>query len=64
MLATLIALVAAVLALVDLFANGIGETLVHLTVALVVFGAVRLCVGLALDPYRPPLPDDVPESSS
>lgn len=62
LLSTLIALVAAVLALVDLFAHGLGQTLVHLTLGLAVFGAVRLCVGVALDPYRPTEHDN-PESS-
>ncbi|MFE6272278.1 hypothetical protein ACFVQ9_26195 [Streptomyces goshikiensis] len=60
--ATFIALIAAVLALVDLFANGMVETLIHLALGLGVFGAVRLCVGVALDPFRPTEPDH-PESS-
>lgn len=64
LIATVIALAAAVLALFDLFANGLGETFTHLAVGLAVFGAVRMCVGFALDPYRPPLPDDVPETST
>ncbi|MEW2434325.1 hypothetical protein AB0952_09090 [Streptomyces caniferus] len=63
LVATSIALTAAVLALFDLFANGLGATAVHLVVALAVFTAVRLCVGLALAPYHPPLPD-APESST
>ncbi|WP_331762342.1 hypothetical protein OG612_45125 (plasmid) [Streptomyces sp. NBC_01527] len=62
MLATLIALIAAVLALMDLIANGLGTTLIHLAFALAVFAAVRLCVGLALNPHRPPLPKDDTES--
>ncbi|MFK0047887.1 hypothetical protein ACIQU4_28135 [Streptomyces sp. NPDC090741] len=61
-LATFIALIAAALALVDLFANGMVPTLVHLAVGLGVFGAVRLCIGVALDPFRPTEPDH-PESS-
>ncbi|WP_019061485.1 hypothetical protein [Streptomyces prunicolor] len=64
LLATLIALAATVLALIDLFVNGLAETFTHLAVGLAVFGAVRMCVGLALDPYRPPLPDDVTETST
>ncbi|MFI1765227.1 hypothetical protein ACH41H_24650 [Streptomyces sp. NPDC020800] len=60
--ATLLGLVAAVLALIDLFANGFMQTLLHLGVGLAVFGAVRLSVGAALDPFRPTEPDH-PESS-
>ncbi|MFJ8676737.1 hypothetical protein [Streptomyces sp. NPDC093589] len=62
LVATSIALTAAVLALFDLFANGLGATAAHLGVALFVFIAVRVCVGIALT-YHPPLPDD-PESST
>ncbi|MFF1498090.1 hypothetical protein [Streptomyces sp. NPDC058304] len=61
LVATLCALAAAVLSVIDLFANGFGPTVLHLVVGLAVFGAVRLCVGLALNPYI--LTDD-PESSS
>ncbi|MFD3422390.1 hypothetical protein [Streptomyces decoyicus] len=61
--ATSIALTAAVLALFDLVANGLGATSVHLVVALTVFTAVRLCVGLALAPHLPTLPD-APENST
>ncbi len=65
LIATVTALVAAVLAVLDLFANGFWPTALHLAVALAVFGAVRLCVGLALDPVSPPdLHDDAPESST
>ncbi|GAA0897951.1 MULTISPECIES: hypothetical protein [Streptomyces violaceusniger group] len=60
LLATLTALVATVLALFDLFANGLWPTCMHLAVGLAVFGAVRLCVGLALDPF---FPTDDPEST-
>ncbi|MBB0247395.1 hypothetical protein FNQ90_25555, partial [Streptomyces alkaliphilus] len=48
LLATLIALAAAVLAVVDLFTNGLWLTALHTAVALSVFGAVRLCVGASL----------------
>ncbi|MGW5679032.1 hypothetical protein ACWEV4_28810 [Streptomyces sp. NPDC003860] len=61
LLATVIAVVATVLALFDLFANGLWPTLLHLAVGLAVFGAVRLCVGLALDPF---FPADDPESTT
>ncbi|WP_413804236.1 hypothetical protein [Streptomyces sp. OE57] len=61
LLATLTALVATILALFDLFANGLWPTSLHLTVGLAVFGVVRLCVGLALDPF---FPTDDPESST
>ncbi|WP_332010744.1 hypothetical protein [Streptomyces uncialis] len=63
LMATFIALAAAVLALLDLFANGLWPTVLHLTVALAVFGAVRLCVGLALDPFFLTDLHDAPESS-
>ncbi|WP_445520965.1 hypothetical protein [Streptomyces sp. NEAU-174] len=61
LLATLTALVATVLALFDLFVNGLWPTCLHLAVGLAVFGAVRLCVGLALDPF---FPTDDSESST
>ncbi|MFD8630374.1 hypothetical protein ACFV4E_42145 [Streptomyces hygroscopicus] len=61
LLATVIAVIATVLALFDLFANGLWPTCLHLAVGLAVFGAVRLCVGLALDPF---FPTDDPESST
>ncbi|MHC3455896.1 hypothetical protein [Streptomyces prasinus] len=56
LLATVIAL-----ALFDLFANGLWPTCLHLAVGLAVFGAVRLCVGLALEPF---IPTDAPESNT
>ncbi|QKZ24775.1 hypothetical protein HUT05_15320 [Streptomyces chartreusis] len=62
LLATITALVATVLALFDLFTNGLWPTCLHLGVGLAVFGAVRLCVGMALDPFF--LTDDDPESST
>lgn len=52
-LATLIALAATGLALIDLFANGLSQTLIHVVLGLAVFTAVRLSIGIALDPYRP-----------
>ncbi|MFJ1742604.1 hypothetical protein ACIOG4_28510 [Streptomyces microflavus] len=58
LLATAIALIAAVLALLDLFHNGLATTTVHLIVGLAVFSAVRFSVGLALAPHRPDPPDD------
>lgn len=61
LLATAIAVVATVFALIDLFTNGLGPTCLHLAVGLAVFGAVRLCVGLALTPF---FPTDDPESST
>ncbi|WP_331719981.1 hypothetical protein [Streptomyces sp. NBC_00147] len=61
LLATVIAVAATVLALFDLFANGLWPTCLHLAVGLAVFGAVRLCVGLALNPF---FPTDDPESST
>ncbi|MFD5661504.1 hypothetical protein [Streptomyces hirsutus] len=61
LLATVIAVAATVLALSDLFANGLWPTCLHLAVGLAVFGAVRLCVGLALDPF---IPTDAPESTT
>ncbi|MER6113201.1 hypothetical protein [Streptomyces hirsutus] len=59
LLATVIAVVATVLALFDLFANGLWPTCLHLAVGLAVFGVVRLCVGLALELF---IPTDDPES--
>ncbi|MFD7554208.1 hypothetical protein ACFV9E_06665 [Streptomyces sp. NPDC059835] len=56
--ATLIALAAAGLALIDYFANGLSQTLVHLVLAFAVFATVRLSVGVALAPYRPAAYDD------
>ncbi|MFH8371407.1 hypothetical protein [Streptomyces sp. NPDC018031] len=61
LLATVIAVVATVLALFDLFANGLWPTCLHVAVGLAVFGAVRLCVGLALEPF---IPTDDPESTT
>lgn len=62
--ATLTALTTTVLALLDLFAHGLGPAALHLAVGLVVFGAVRVCVGWALNPDRLPNPHDhVSESS-
>ncbi|MEU0276815.1 hypothetical protein [Streptomyces sp. NPDC006307] len=61
LLATVIAVVATVLAQFDLFANGLWPTCLHLAVGLAVFGAVRLCVGLALEPF---IPTDDPESTT
>ncbi|MGK5628424.1 hypothetical protein [Streptomyces sp. URMC 123] len=61
LLATLTALAATVLALFDLFVNGLWPTCLHLAVGLAVFGAVRLCVGLALAPF---IPTDDPERST
>jgi len=61
LLATAIAVVATVLALFDLFTNGLWPTCLHLAVGLAVFAAVRLCVGLALNPFF--LPTDDPENS-
>ncbi|MCZ4101021.1 hypothetical protein [Streptomyces sp. H39-C1] len=61
LLATVIAVAATVLALFDLFANGLWPTCLHFGVGLAVFGAVRLCVGLALDPF---IPTDDPEIST
>ncbi|MFC8273824.1 hypothetical protein ACFUJR_15125 [Streptomyces sp. NPDC057271] len=61
LLATLTALVATVLALFDLFMNGVWPTCLHLTVGLAVFGLVRLCVGLALTPFTS---TDDPETST
>ncbi|MEU5161244.1 hypothetical protein AB0G74_16780 [Streptomyces sp. NPDC020875] len=56
LLATLVALAAAVLALLDLFAHGLWPTVLHTAVGLGTFGLVRLCMGLALEP---PSPDDL-----
>ncbi|WP_241990241.1 MULTISPECIES: hypothetical protein [unclassified Streptomyces] len=61
LLATVIAVAATVLALFDLFANGLWPTCLHLAVGLAVFGAVRLCVGMALEPF---IPTDDPESTT
>ncbi|WP_328380689.1 hypothetical protein OHB13_38285 (plasmid) [Streptomyces sp. NBC_00440] len=61
LLATVIAVVATVLALFDLFANGLWPTCLHFAVGLAVFGAVRLCVGLALEPF---FSTDDPERST
>ncbi|WJV51779.1 hypothetical protein [Streptomyces flavofungini] len=61
LLATVIAVVATVFTLFDLFANGLAPTLLHLAVGLAVFGVVRLCVGLALDPF---FPTEDPESTT
>ncbi|WP_431983901.1 hypothetical protein [Streptomyces qinglanensis] len=62
LLATVIALAAAVLALMDASANGLGPATVHLVFVLAVFTVVRISVGLALAPCRPAPPDD-PEST-
>ncbi|MEU5900262.1 hypothetical protein [Streptomyces venezuelae] len=62
-LATLTALVATVLALVDLFTHGLWPTCLHLAVGLVVFGLVRLCIGLALG-LEAFIPTENPESST
>lgn len=61
LLATVIALAAAVFALMDVFTNGLGAATVHLIFVLAVFAVVRISVGLALAPYHPSPPDD-PES--
>lgn len=64
LVATVTALAATVLAVLDLFANGLGPTVIHTVVALGVFGVVRLCVGLALNPSNLlDDPDDAPEST-
>lgn len=64
LVATVTALAATVLAVLDLFANGLGPTVIHTVVALVVFGVVRLCVGLALNPSTfLDDTDDAPEST-
>ncbi|WP_030997761.1 hypothetical protein [Streptomyces sp. NRRL F-5630] len=61
LLATVIAVAATVLALFDLFVNGLWPTCLHLAVGLAVFGAVRVCVGMALEPF---IPTDDPESTT
>ncbi|WP_283514857.1 hypothetical protein [Streptomyces sp. H10-C2] len=62
--ATLTALAATVLALLDLFAHGLGLAALHLAVGLAVFGAVRVCVGWALNPDPLPNPYDNASESS
>ncbi|MFB7763568.1 hypothetical protein [Streptomyces xiamenensis] len=47
---TMVALLTAIGALVDLFLCGFWDTALHFVVVLVVFSAVRLCVGIALSP--------------
>ncbi|GAA4694424.1 hypothetical protein [Streptomyces youssoufiensis] len=64
LLATVIAVAATVLALFDLFTTGLWPTCLHLAVGLAVFGAVRLCVGLALEPVSPTFDTDDSESAS